>query len=126
MKIGKYEFKCTCEGCPDQYDVFDEDANTIAYVRLCWGKLYAKCPDIYGDTVYCHDFSNDRGSFESDEERMKHLNRIANAIHDYYHRIRTVGDLIEVLQQLDKDAKISYDYGLPVRIDEFEDGYTIC
>lgn len=125
MKIGKYEFKCTCECCPEQYDVFDENGNQVGYVRLRWGSLYATCPDVGGDTVYSHDFPNDHGSFESDEERTKHLNRIANAIHIHLHRIRTVGDLIEVLQQLPKDAKISYDYGLPVRIDEFEDGYTI-
>lgn len=38
----------------------------------------------------------------------------------------TVADLIKYLQTLDQDAKITYDYGLPIGIEEFEDGYTIC
>jgi hypothetical protein len=25
MKIGDYEFVCTCSACPEQYDVFDKD-----------------------------------------------------------------------------------------------------
>lgn len=125
MKIYKYEFKCTCSAYPEQYDVFDEDGTKVGYVRLRWGSLYAKYPDIYGNTIYSHDFPNDRGSFASNEERMKHLTAIANAIHKRVNGIHTVGDLIKALEKLPRNAKISYDYGLELRIDEYEDGYTI-
>lgn len=118
MKIGKYEFVNTSM-LSESYDVFDESNNKIAYVIFdCEKKMCVKCPDYIGEVIYTvnvNEYSN----------RLKYLNWAVNAIYDYYHRIRTVGDLIEVLQQLPKDAKISYDYGLPVHIEEFEDGYTI-
>lgn len=128
MKIKNYEFIQTCTICPEQYDVFDENDNQVGYVRLRWGSLYAQCPYVGGVTVYSVDLDHDGGSFCSDEERTLHLNAIAEAISRHYilgEKIETVGDLIGVLQKLPQDAKISYDYGLELRIDEFEDGFTI-
>ena len=41
--------------------------------------------------------------------------------------IKTVENLIEVLEKYPKDTKITYDYGLPVEILELNDGsITIC
>lgn len=128
MKVKNYEFVVTCEACPEQYDVYDENANQVGYVRLRWGYLYAQCPHVGGVTVYSVDLDHDGGSFSSDEERMHHLNSIAEAITEHYvlgKKIKTVGDLIEVLQKLPQDAKISYDHGLELTIDAFGDGYTI-
>ena len=84
MKIKNYEFVQTCEVCPEQYDVFDENNDLVGYVRLRWGWLYAKCPHVGGTTVYSVDFDHDGGFFRSDEERMRHLNAIAEAISKYY------------------------------------------
>lgn len=128
MKIKNYEFVQTCGACPEQYDVFDENDNQVGYVRLRCGSLYAQCPDVDGVTVYSVDLDHDGGYFSSDEERIQHLNDIAEAISKHYflpEKIETVGDLIGVLQKLPQDAKISYDYGLELTIDEFEDGLTI-
>jgi hypothetical protein len=129
MKIKGYDFKLTCSACPEQYDVFDSNGTQVAYVHLRWGGLYASCPDCGGETVYSVDLDHNYGSFDSDEERMRHLNAIADAIQEHYlpkQEIKTVGDLIKALQALPQDARISYDYGLPVTIDTFDDGYTIC
>lgn len=128
MKIKNYEFVQTCVAFPEQYDVFDENDNQVGYVRLRWGNLYAQCPDVDGVTVYSVDLDHELGSFSSNEERMQYLNVIAEAISKHYifsAKIETVGDLIGVLQKLPQDAKISYDHGLELRIDEFGDGFTI-
>ena len=79
------EFRMTCSGCPEQYDVFDEDGNQIAYVRLRWGTLYCECPDCGGDTVY-ETYFNDgyKGRFDSEEERQFYLSRIRDEICKYY------------------------------------------
>lgn len=38
------------------------------------------------------------------------------------YEIKTVEDLIKVLEKYPKDTKITYDYSLPVEIWELEDG----
>ena len=38
------------------------------------------------------------------------------------YKIKTVEDLIKVLENYPKDTKITYDYGLPVEIFELDDG----
>jgi hypothetical protein len=77
-------FKQTCAACPEQYDVFDKDAKEIGYVRLRWGELYAECP-YGGDVVYEASVGDGlAGCFESDEQRMRHLTQIAEAINLYY------------------------------------------
>ena len=79
------EFRMTCSACPEQYDVFDEDGNEIAYVRLRWGFLYCDCSDCGGDTVYEFRFPDEyKGQFASEEERMLHLSRIRDEICRYY------------------------------------------
>lgn len=37
-------FVKTCDECPEQYDVFDEDGYRVAYVRLRQGWLSVECP----------------------------------------------------------------------------------
>lgn len=40
-------------------------------------------------------------------------------------RDMTVAELIGLLKELQQDAQISYDYGLPINIIQTDDGYTI-
>lgn len=81
MKIGDYEFVCTCSACPEQYDVFDKDGNQVGYVRLRWGSLYAECPYVGGTEVYRSGVGDNWGGcFKDDKQRRIHLNRIAKRI----------------------------------------------
>lgn len=81
MQIGNYNFVQTCSCSPEQYDVFDKDGNQVCYVRLRWGSLYAQCPDVGGLEVYDASIGDGwTGCFESEEQRMVHLRKIAEAI----------------------------------------------
>jgi len=81
-----YEFKQTCAGCPEQYDVYDGDRQ-VGYVRLRWGALRADAGFCGGDTVYSHDFGDDlKGMFADDAERRHYLNEIANALRRHYEK----------------------------------------
>lgn len=84
MQINNYLFEKTCDACPEQYEVYDENGKHVAYVRLRWGYLYAVCPDVGGDMVYEYEFEGDQGCFVNNVERAIHLNRIANAIEIFY------------------------------------------
>ena len=88
MKIGKYIFKQTCSACPEQYDVFDEEGKQVAYVRLRWGGLSACCPDVGGTYIYSAGIGNDCGCFRTDDERMKHLRKIAERIDQFNYDVR--------------------------------------
>ena len=128
MKIKNYDFVQTSVACPEQYDVFDSNGTQVAYVRLRWGGLYASCPDCGGHVVYNVELAHEYGTFDTDEERMEHLNAIADAVDDYRLRqneIKTVGDLVKVLQTLPQDARITYDHGLRLTVGTYDDGYTI-
>lgn len=78
------EFRMTCAGYPEQYDVLDEEGNEVAYVRLRHGTLYCECP-CGGETVFEALFDNGyKGMFESEEERMSYLEQIRDAIVGFY------------------------------------------
>lgn len=73
-------FYCTCSACPEQYDVYSGDT-LVGYVRLRWGYLYCEVPDVGGKQVYGYEYDNDfLGCFDTEEERIFHLNEIANKI----------------------------------------------
>ena len=81
MQIGNYNFVQTCSCSPEQYDVFDKDHNQVCYVRLRWGSLYAQCPDVGGTDIYEASIGDGwTGCFESDDQRMSHLRKIAKRI----------------------------------------------
>ena len=89
MIIKGLEFDKTCDCSPEQYDVKDNKGNIVGYVRLRWGFLSCKCPNIDGEVVYSCEIGDDyTGMFTSEEEREYHLEQIANAIH---RRIVSVG-----------------------------------
>lgn len=89
IKIGPYSFMQTCMVCPEQYDVFDEDGNQVAYVRLRHGYLSATCPDVEGVPVWFADLGDEAGCFRSDKERAYYLDRIAREIRYHYEREKT-------------------------------------
>lgn len=55
------EFRCTCSGCPEQYDVYKEDVQ-VAYVRERGGSCRIDMPDHEGNTV--HRCSDDEMDFD--------------------------------------------------------------
>lgn len=79
MIIKGLTFIQTCQRCPEQYDVKDYEDNQVGYVRLRWGELICKFPDVSGETIYC-DNVNDIEYFESEEQKEKYLNIIADKI----------------------------------------------
>lgn len=81
MIIKGLDFRCTCSAFPEQYDVFDSNNNIVGYVRLRWGYLRCDYPKCLGEVIY-EAFIGDgfTGCFESDEQRMAHLNSIADNI----------------------------------------------
>lgn len=78
-------FEQTCGSSPEQYDVYDENNNQVAYVRLRWGCLSVSCPDYGCEVVYDHEFSDGfKGCFSGEQERSKYMKRITKAIIEYY------------------------------------------
>lgn len=73
-------FRRTCSSHPEQYDVFDENNNQVAYVRLRYGTLRVVVPEFGGETVLHQDFADYRGAFEGPGERDFWLNVAARRI----------------------------------------------
>jgi rRNA maturation protein Nop10 len=69
--LSRFTLKETCYACPEQYDVYDENNNMVAYFRLRHGTFRVDCPDCGGETVYIG-FPNGDGRFDCDE-RGKYL-----------------------------------------------------
>ena len=65
MEINGYELKETCGACPEQYDVFKDDA-VVGYLRLRHGYFSAEYPFCGGQTVYEAQPKGD-GRFYDDE-----------------------------------------------------------
>lgn len=81
IKIKGLEFYETCSACPEQYEVYDSNDNHVGYVRLRWGYLKCNYPDVDGETIYFVEFDDGwMGRFESEEQREKYLNNIADKI----------------------------------------------
>lgn len=81
MKIGGFDFVQTCEASPEQYDVFDKDGNQVCYVRLRFGSLTARCPDVDGIYIYSAGMGDVfSGCFNSDYQRKLHLMKIAKRL----------------------------------------------
>ena len=78
-----YRFERTCYACPEQYDVFNERDEQVAYFRLRHGTFSVECPDVGGVTVYKAHPEGD-GIF-LDEERTHYMNRAIMAVHKHYH-----------------------------------------
>ena len=81
MNIKGLDFKCTCSACPEQYDVFDNNKNIVGYVRLRWGGLSCKYPDVGGEGIYYASVGDGlNGCFKNDSQRRMYLTKIADEI----------------------------------------------
>lgn len=81
MEIKGLKFVMTCGACPEQYDVFDKNGKMVGYVRLRWGRLLCRYQDVFGGIIYHADIGDGwTGEFENEEQRMHHLNMIADKI----------------------------------------------
>ena len=79
--MSKYRFEMTCGACPEQYDVFDENNNQVAYVRLRHGHLRVDAPDCGDKTIYEYSFPDSwKGCFDDFEEREHYFKIIEEAI----------------------------------------------
>lgn len=48
----KYQLVMTCSACPEQYDMLDQDGNTVGYFRLRHGYFSVQYPDVGGKLVF--------------------------------------------------------------------------
>ena len=86
MEIKGLSFVQTCDGCPEQYDVFDCLGNQVGYVRLRFSDLRCNYLDVFGEVLYRHHFTDNptglKGCFDTEDERREHLNIIADKINE--------------------------------------------
>lgn len=81
MNIKGLEFVMTSSACPEQYDVYDGQRNIVGYIRLRWGGLVCEYPNVWGKVIYSANIGDGwTGWFENSEQRMFHLNAIADKI----------------------------------------------
>jgi hypothetical protein len=89
--IQNLRFRVTCETDPEQYEVFDEDGDYVAYIRCMNGLLFARPTklkaegsnreiDWSGDPIYKEQYEENYVS--SIKKREETLDKIATAIHD--------------------------------------------
>lgn len=82
VMIHGYRLKQTCSACPEQYDVFDDLGQQVAYFRLRHGGFRVDVPDCGGETIYTANPEGD-GIFTR-EERVRYLTEAVLAVQDYY------------------------------------------
>ena len=82
FKYGPYTLILTCQACPEQYDVYNEDKQIVGYLRLRHGKFRCDVPGTFGETIYTAHPKGD-GIFD-DSEREHFLQEATNAIEKFY------------------------------------------
>ena len=82
VMIHGYRLKQTCFACPEQYDVFDDLGQQVAYFRLRHGGFRVDVPDVSGETIYTANPEGD-GIFTR-EERVRYLTEAVLAVQEYY------------------------------------------
>lgn len=78
LLIHGYRLELTCCACPEQYDVFDQAGDMVAYFRLRHGSFTVSVPDYGGKVVYSASPRGD-GIFE-DSERLGYLTKGIEAV----------------------------------------------
>jgi len=81
VMIHGYRLKQTCSACPEQYDVFDDLGQQVAYFRLRHGGFRVDVPDCGGETIYTANPEGD-GIFTR-EERVRYLTEAVLAVQEY-------------------------------------------
>jgi len=82
IMIHGYRLRQTCQACPEQYDVFDDLGQQVAYLRLRHGSFRANVPDVGGEEVYSA-YPKGDGIFLQ-EERVQFLKEAIAAVQEYY------------------------------------------
>lgn len=80
--IHGYRLKLTCFACPEQYEVYDDKGNQVAYFRLRHGTFTASVPDYGAELVYKASTIGD-GTFTKGE-RLTQLTAAIVAVQDFY------------------------------------------
>lgn len=74
----------TCECNPEQYEVYikdDGERKIIGYLRLRWGTFTVSYPNVGGECIYSHSFSDTyKGMFSNEGERKLYLDIAVKAI----------------------------------------------
>lgn len=85
MNINGFDFIKTCDCCPEQYDVIDENGKQVAYIRLRFGNLSCECTDVGGEEIFYYRFDNDmQGCFDNEIQRKFYLESISDKIKHFY------------------------------------------
>jgi hypothetical protein len=104
VMIHGYRLHQTCGACPEQYDVFDDLGQQVAYFRLRHGGFRVNVPDVGGEVIYRAEPKGD-GAFFADE-RVHYLTEAVLAVQEYYINRRwdktNYGDL-----EIDWDKKLA-------------------
>jgi len=82
VMIHGYRLRQTCSACPEQYDVFDDLGQQVAYFRLRHGGFRVNVPDHGGEEIY-HANPEGDGIF-MDAERVRYLTEAVLAVQEYY------------------------------------------
>lgn len=82
VMIHGYRLQQTCGACPEQYDVFDDLGQQVAYFRLRHGGFRVDVPDCGGETIFTANPKGD-GIFDP-EERVYYLTEAVLAVQEYY------------------------------------------
>lgn len=94
--IANIYFVLTCGGCPEQYDCYITDRGKkyqVGYVRLRWGGLSCDFPDVVGEIIFKHNFSDGfKGGFDNEKERVQYLALISMNIWDKLFEIGAFDD----------------------------------
>ena len=86
-KINGIEFIKTCEWCPEQYYVKDMSGKIVGYVRLRFGHITCRYPDVNGKLIYEETVGDEfTGMFYDEKQRIYNLKKISDEI------IKIVGD----------------------------------
>lgn len=80
----------TCECSPEQYEVYtkeDGERKIIGYLRLRWGTFTVSYPNVGGECIYSHSFSDGyKGMFSNEGERKLYLDIAVKEIMKRYQR----------------------------------------
>lgn len=81
---------CTCNACPEQYDVFDAAGKQVGYLRLRHGFFRVDVPTACDETIYEAEPEGD-GVFK-DHERAKYLCEAVKAIKEWLAKQKEAGN----------------------------------
>ncbi len=84
----KYTVSMTCK-CPEQYDVYNEKGEQVAFFNLDWGTFTVTCPDPNGKIVYCVEVLAGYLQFYDDKVRKRCFRRAFKQI-DNYLKIKSI------------------------------------